>query len=351
MPNFAFLPCGVLYNQNMGQLIKRVGSGGVYRDRDPFWSLACIVFGVAGIGMLIIQIPEILQKGGMPFTWNGHDIFLSEAKALLFTIGFSSPFVAVGFFGVLYLLNNKIVINQEGIRGVNCWGITSFRARWDQIQDISEDNDSESSSTVVTASTGKLYIDHGHRCFGQIVRQIKQYENKLSWYHESENAMPEKPLHVVRTERVFSYPFPWRSVLSFVPFLFMGIWFASGVRNSSSLSMAWPMLLILFAIPLIVIVSAVIGVKNAKVIFGVDRLTIINGLGLQTFSAPWDCVTGVFYDSTSSTEGFGTRYWKTYRVEAGDLKGKIRSTLLDFDECLIELRERVPQTTILDIPK
>jgi hypothetical protein len=65
----------------------------------------------------------------------------------------------------------------------------------------------------------------------------------------------------------------------------------------------------------------------------------------------WEDVTGLFFESSSTSTNNGSRTrLLIYRVEAGARQGKISSLVVNFDECLIELKKRIPGDAIMAVP-
>ena len=129
-----------------------------------------------------------------------------------------------------------------------------------------------------------------------------------------------------------------------MPLAFMGFFFVTGIPRAKNVWPIVPFLLITFMVPAASIIAAAIGTARACVAMEPDVLTIVDGWGRVQLETPWRDVTGVYLNSTGSQSG---RY-RTCVVESHHGRGSIRSTLADFENCIAELRERVPPNAVFN---
>jgi hypothetical protein len=353
-------------------------------------------------GMKLYQGHHDNWDSNAPYTW------IPEVYAVPLVIAFCSIFVVVGLALLLYALNGRIVTDADGISQFNLFGKRKVRARWDEVVAVSVDTRGRQPSTQVITARGRILFYDSSPWSGSLLQDVREHSGHAPTNPDAEAAVatrpppygatetpghqapaaapaqdprflpdpqpqpaapfaesslagsqPEVAHHVVaepieetrtrtvRPERVFGYKFPWMTVFSCSPLFVMGVIF---MVHSKAPAGAWPVLFVLFGLPVVLIGCTAVSAVNGKVIMKPDRLIIMDGLGRETFNARWDDVTGVFFESRVTSDGGGSPvlgYYRTYRVEAGAAKAKFRSSLRNFEECLHEMRVRVPATAIV----
>lgn len=151
----------------------------VYRDHAGLYGILGVFFCGSGLAAIAIGLPDVVADGGMKIYHGRSDTatwtWMPLGQAVPALVAFCLFFAAVGVFMVLYAVHSQIVTNDEGISQTNLFGKECFRARWEEIVEVSMGPTLFNSWTRVIASTGTLRFPYNHSCAADILRDIQRH--------------------------------------------------------------------------------------------------------------------------------------------------------------------------------
>jgi hypothetical protein len=314
----------------------------VFRDRRFLYPLLATPFGAGGAFIAVTEVERAIAGGGLKITVNGQPDFWPNPWGALFIVAFCLPFVSVGLLGWLYWLNNKIVVDDQGISSYNLFGAQDFISAWPMLNEPHEVRINNMGVIRVTVDDNELNIATNHPHCGRIINEIRlrtRPRNAVSSTQERVFPKPDRP------NRVYRYGFPFQTILAVSPFFVMTLvginWgFLEPGGSFSALFLG-----VTLGIPLAFIIGTAVSAANARVSVTADRLTIVNGAGRNDLDCRWEDVVGVYFESDVRSSGRGINplgNYSVYRIDTADDSGRVRSSLSGFDAFMSELRARLP---------